>query len=129
MTYRIVHKTTYTYKHPVSFGDHVAYLIPRSRAHHTCTSHELVVTPSPIALRERPDYFDNWVTFFTIDEPHEELTIEARSEVNVDGPSVAWPDPSPAWGEVVRSMPSDITAEGLDAYQFVFESPRVKPGA
>jgi len=129
MTYRIVHKTTYTYKHPVSFGDHVVYLIPRTRAHHMCTSHELVVTPAPIALRERPDFFDNRVTFFTIDDPHEELTIEARSEVNVDGPSVAWPDPSPAWGEVVRSMPSDITAEGLDAYQFVFESPRVKPGA
>ena len=129
MTYRIVHKTTYTYKHPVSFGDHVAYLIPRSQPHHTCTSHELVVTPAPAALRERSDYFDNRVTFFTIDEPHEELKIEAHSQVVVDGPSAPWPDQSPAWDEVVRSMRADLSPEGLDAYQFVFESPRVKPGA
>jgi transglutaminase-like putative cysteine protease len=129
MTYRIVHKTTYTYKHPVSFGDHVTYLVPRTKPHHVCTSHELVVKPAPYALRERPDYFDNRVTFFTIDDPHEELIIEAHSKVVVDGPSTPWPEHSPAWDEVVRSMPRDLTPAGLDAYQFVFESPRVKPGA
>jgi len=47
MTYRIVHKTIYKYKVPVSVGNHIAYLTPRTLAHHTCTSHELLVTPSP----------------------------------------------------------------------------------
>jgi transglutaminase-like putative cysteine protease len=28
---------------------------------------------------------------------------------------------------VVRSLPNDLSETGLDAYQFVFESPRVKP--
>ena len=128
MTYRIVHKTTYKYEHPVSFGNHLTYLIPRSRLGHTCTSHELVVTPKPAGMSERLDYFGNQVTLFTIQEPHEELSIEAHSRVVIEGDSVAWPEHSPAWDEVVRSVRTDLSPEGLDAYQFVFESPRVKPG-
>jgi transglutaminase-like putative cysteine protease len=128
MTYRIVHKTTYKYKHPVSFGNHVAYLTPRSRPYQSCKWHALVVTPAPATLTERCDYFGNPVTFFTIQEPHEELNIEARSRV-VCGHSVPWPERAPAWDEVVQSVRADLSQEGLDAYQFVFESPRVKPGA
>jgi transglutaminase-like putative cysteine protease len=128
MTYRIVHKTTYKYKHPVSFGNHVAYLTPRSGPHHTCTSHELLVTPRPSGMTERVDYFGNLVTFFTIQEPHEELNIEAHSRVVLDGHSVPWPEHSPAWDEVARSLRADLSPAGLEAYQFVFESPRVKPG-
>jgi transglutaminase-like putative cysteine protease len=129
MTYQIVHKTTYKYKQAVSFGTHVAYLTPRSQPHHTCTSHELVVTPHPASLRERLDYFGNIFSFFTIREPHEQLTIEAHSRVRVDGPEITWPESAPAWDAVVRSMPSDLSEAGLAAYQFVFESPRVPPGA
>jgi transglutaminase-like putative cysteine protease len=129
MTYRLVHKTTYTYKQPVSFGTHVAYLIPRAKPNHFCTSHELLVTPAPASLRERSDYFGNAFAFFTIQEPHEELNIEARSRVVVDGPSVTWPGSAPSWNEVVRVLPSDLSETGLDAYQFTFESPRVRLGA
>jgi transglutaminase-like putative cysteine protease len=129
MTYRIIHKTTYKYEQPVSFGTHVAYLTPRSQPYQACTWHELLVTPAPVAMSERMDYFGNCFTFFTIQEPHEELKIEARSGVVADGPSVKWPERSPAWDEVVRSLPADLSADGLNAYQFVFESPRVPLGA
>ena len=129
MTYQIVHKTTYKYKHPVSLGDHVAYLTPRFKPNQLCTAHELRVTPTPAEMIDRLDYFGNPVTFFTIQEPHEELSIEARSRVDIDGPSVRWPQQAPAWDEVVHNLPADFSPEGLDAYQFVFESPRIKPGA
>lgn len=128
MTYRIVHKTTYKYKNPVSFGNHVVYLVPRSRPHQTCTSHELLVTPSPVEWSERLDYFGNPVTFFTIQEPHGELNIEADSRVVIDGPSAFWPSHSLPWEDVVRSLREDLTPEGLDAYQFAFESTRIRPG-
>jgi transglutaminase-like putative cysteine protease len=127
MTYRIIHKTTYQYKQPVSLGTHVAYLIPRTQPHHICMSHELRVTPTPASQRERLDFFGNTFTFFTIREPHEELNIEACSRVIVDGPPVRCPDQAPPWDEVVRSLKSDLSEAGLDAYQFVFESPRVSP--
>ena len=129
MTYQIVHKTTYKYKHPVSLGNHVAYLTPRSQPHHTCTSHELLVTPEPVALIERDDYFGNLVTLFTVQEPHAELNIEARSRVVIDGPAVLWPRDSLPWEEVVEWLRGDVGPEGLNAYEFVFESARVRPGA
>jgi transglutaminase-like putative cysteine protease len=128
MTYRIVHITTYKYKNPASLGNHVAYLTPRTLPHHTCLSHELIVTPPPAAMHERTDFYGNGVTFFNIQEPHGELKVEAHSEVRIDGHAVEWPATAPSWDEVVRSMPGDISPAGLDAYQFVFESPRIKPG-
>jgi len=129
MTYRIVHNTTYKYRSPVSVGNHVACLTPRSLPNHLCSWHDLSITPAPASVTERLDYFGNSVTFFTIEEPHEELHIQARSRVVIDGPSVAWPERSLPWEEVVRSLPSDLSPGGLDAYQFTFESPRLKPGA
>ena len=131
MTYRIVHKTNYKYKYPVSFGNHVVYLTPRSQPHHArtgqrCESHVLLITPPPATLTERTDYFGNRVSFFTIQEPHEELAIEARSLVTIDGDGV-WPERSPAWDEVARELPEDTSPAGLEAFQFVFESPRIKP--
>jgi transglutaminase-like putative cysteine protease len=89
----------------------------------------LFVTPLPATLSEHFDYFGNQVTFFTIQEPHDELRIEADSTVVIDGHPVEWPARSPAWDEVVRSLPADLSPPALDAYQFVFESPRVKPAA
>ena len=126
MTYRIVHKTTYKYKHPVSFGNHAVYLAPRSQPHHRCLRHELLVTPAPATQTERMDYFGNQVTFFTIQEPHEELAIEARSLVVIEG-EAPWPSDSMAWDDAARSLQGEVTPESLEALQFVFESPRIKP--
>jgi transglutaminase-like putative cysteine protease len=127
MIYRIVHKTTYRYKAPVSIGNHTVYLTPRSLPKHRCLSHRLVITPSPATLSERTDCFGNREKFFSIQAPHTELIIEARSKVSV-GESKPWPAQSPAWEDVAASMPFDLTAEGLEAYEFVFESPRIRPG-
>jgi len=89
----------------------------------------LLVTPAPIARNEWVDYFGNTATFFTVQEPHSELNIEARSQVVIDGDPVEWPKQSPAWDDVAQSLTTDLSHAGLDAYQFVFESPRVKPNA
>ena len=129
MTYRITHRTDYKYETPVALGNHAAYLTPRSLPHHMCASHDLAVSPSPDSVSRRVDYFGNSVDFFTIREPHNELSIESRSTVEIDGHRAAWPERSPAWEDVVRGLPHDLSSEGLDAFEFVFESPRVKPGA
>jgi transglutaminase-like putative cysteine protease len=53
----------------------------------------LVIQPGPATLTERVDYFGNALCFFTVQEPHRELVVETRSEVerdpvrpNVNGP-------------------------------------------
>jgi transglutaminase-like putative cysteine protease len=128
MTYRIVHKTTYEYKNPASLGNHVAYLTPRTLPHHACKTHQLFVTPVPSSMNRRLDYFGNAVNFFSIQQPHSALTVEAHSLVVIDGHSVEWPERAPAWDEVARSLQADVSPAALEAYQFVFESPRIKPG-
>ncbi len=126
MTYRITHKTTYKYKHSVSFGNHVACLTPRTLPRHRLTSNELLIHPVPAMRCVRTDYFGNHLCFFTIQEPHRELVVEARSEVTVDGELTPWPRQSIPWEEVVRALPKDGGAAELEAYQFVFESPRIR---
>jgi transglutaminase-like putative cysteine protease len=127
MNYQIVHRTTYKYKYPVSGGSHVACLTPRSSPHRQLAQSELSIQPTPATRTDRVDFFGNLLCFFTIQEPHKELLVEARSNVSVIGstPSPSWQQSLP-WEEAALSLPSDLSAEGLDAYQFRFESPRIR---
>jgi transglutaminase-like putative cysteine protease len=126
MIYRILHRTTYRYKYPVSVGNHVACLQPRSLPHHQLTRNELRIHPAPATRTERVDYFGNLLCFFTVQEPHKELVVEARSEVNVEGVVPPVPQKMLPWEEAARSLPNDHSEEGLEAYQFGFESPRIR---
>jgi transglutaminase-like putative cysteine protease len=73
------------------------------------------------------DYYGNQLSFFTIQEPHKQLVVEARSQVSLDPERRSIPPTSPPWEEVARELPEDRTAPALEAYQFVFESPRIRP--
>lgn len=125
MIYRITHTSTYRYKSLVSYGNHAVYLTPRSLPRHRCLNHRLVVTPAPATLSERLDSFGNRERFFSVQTPHTELTIEARSKVKV-GERKPFPKSGRAWEEVVRITASDLSPETLAAYEFVFESPRIR---
>lgn len=84
------------------------------------------ITPSPNSRSDRVDYFGNSLTLFTIQEPHKELTVEARSEVQIDDQTKRSREQPMPWEEAVRFLRSDHSAEVLAAYQFVFESPRIR---
>jgi len=127
MTYRILHRTTYKYKNPVTFGNHTACLTPKSLPHHRCISNELRITPSPNTRSDRVDYFGNNLTLFTIQEPHKELIVEARSEVVIDEEPKRWPQEPLPWEEAAKLLETDRAADVLAAYQFVFDSPRITP--
>jgi len=126
MIYRIFHRTTYEYKHPVSVGTHVACLKPRALPHHQLAHSELRIQPRPATRTERVDFFGNLLCFFTIQEPHRELVVEARSEVRMDGNGTPWPQLALPWEEAVKVVPNDHSPAGLEAYQFGFESPRIR---
>jgi transglutaminase-like putative cysteine protease len=93
--------------------------------HHQSARSELLISPAPATRTERVDYFGNLLCFFTVQEPHKELVVEARSEVILEGRARPWPQ-SVAWEEAVASLPNDQSATGLEAYQFGFESPRIR---
>jgi transglutaminase-like putative cysteine protease len=125
MIYKIVHRTTYKYKYPVSVGNHVACLKPRTIPRHRLTQCELTIKPIPASITERVDYFGNHLCFFTVEEPHDELVVEARSEVVME--DIARPSqPASPWEEVAKMLPRDQHPDTLEAYQFCFESPRIR---
>jgi transglutaminase-like putative cysteine protease len=126
MIYKIVHRTTYKYKYPVSVGNHVACLKPRSLLHHQVSRSELRIQPPPATRTERVDYFGNLLCFFTVQEPHKELVVEAQSEVIMDGNGAPLPQQSLPWEDAARFLPDDHSPAGLEAYQFGFESPRIR---
>ena len=128
MTYKISHKTTYRYRHPVSMGNHVACLTPRSLPRHRVLSHHLRIYP-PAKLTERTDYFGNQLSFFTIQRSHQRLVVEARSEVILDERDKPSLRESPAWEKAAELTRENHDRESLDASQFVFESPRIRPSA
>src|ERR1035438_6130202 len=107
MIYRILHRTTYRYKYPVSVGNHVACLKPRSLAHHHLSYSALQIQPAPAICTERLDYFGNLLCFFTIQEPHKELVVEALSEVNVGVSSRNSMQNALRWEEALNSRPAD----------------------
>jgi|HubBroStandDraft_1064217.scaffolds.fasta_scaffold162929_2 transglutaminase-like putative cysteine protease len=126
MIYRISHRTTYKYKYPVSVGNHVACLQPRSLPHHKVTHSELRIEPAPATRTERVDYFGNRLCYFTVQEPHRELTVDARSEVIIEEDLSMWPQHSLPWEEAAETLPNDLSPATLEAYQFGFESPRIR---
>jgi transglutaminase-like putative cysteine protease len=126
MIYKIVHRTTYQYKYPVSAGTHVACLKPRALPHHRVAHSELHIQPRPAMRTERVDFFGNLLCFFTIQEPHRELVVEARSLVTMESTTKPLPQLLLPWEEAAASLADDRSAAGLEAYQFGFESPRIR---
>lgn len=124
MIYKISHRTTYKYVYPVSFGNHVACLKPRSFQDNELISSELQITPAPTTRTERTDYFGNLLCFFTVQDPHEELTVEARSKVIIhpNRPHTA----SGPWEDSAQLLSYGDDPGALAAHQFQFESPRIR---
>jgi transglutaminase-like putative cysteine protease len=107
-------------------GNHVACLKPRSLARHQLIRSELLVHPTPATMTERVDYFGNLLYFFTVQEPHKELVVEARSEVMMADDSASSAQQSMAWEDAVAALRDDQSPAALEAYQFTFESPRIR---
>jgi len=125
MIYNLVHRTTYTYKYPVSVGDHVACLKPRTFKNNKLLSNEIRISPTPRTLTERVDFFGNTISFFTVQEPHRQLIVEATSRVATSDAKLPG-DPSLPWEESAQRLADAPTPEDLDAHQFQFESPRIR---
>jgi transglutaminase-like putative cysteine protease len=123
--YRVRHRTTYSYEDPVSVSHHLLRLTPRNLSGQVCRETQLSILPSPTVTTTHTNYFGNIQTFFTLQEPHDGLIVEASSELEVH--SIKRPNfsGSPPWETVAESLATDHSEEGLDAYQFVFGSQRV----
>src|SRR5262245_30063906 len=122
MLYRITHTTTYDYTEPVSVCQNLAHLTPRAAPGQTCRETHLAIRPAPAVTVERIDYFGNPATFFTVQEPHHELTVTAEHVVDVRTRPLPDPLETAAWEDVAVLLRNERSPEVLDASQFLFNS-------
>lgn len=120
--YTINHVTAYTYTEPVSLCQNVAHLAIRPYDRQCVENAVLAIEPEPAVIEERVDYFGNPVHYFTVQEPHRELAVEASHEVTVTPRTTIDPDGTPPWETVRDRLARDREAAWLDAYQFAFGS-------
>ena len=122
--YRIEHETRYAYTSGVSTSQHVAYLAPRELPHQRVRQHELVIDPPPASCVQRVDYFGNTVSQFTILTPYDELSVIARSLVDVCAPDPpAVPSDSAPWETVREALLYARSAPFQAASEFSYASP------
>jgi transglutaminase-like putative cysteine protease len=79
----VVHETEYEYAHAVEMAHHVACLRPMSDAGQSLRLFEMSVSPQPGQHSTRVDAFGNSRAYFSLNAPHTELLVVAKSEVDV----------------------------------------------
>jgi transglutaminase-like putative cysteine protease len=129
MRYAIDHTTIYKYSDEVSVSHHLSRLRSRELPGQRCLHYEELIEPAPATHNSHDDYFGNAVTLFAIHEPHEQLKVRARSEVEVSTTGIPVPAEAPSWESVRDGFRGDIEPEVLAAYEFVFDSALIRTTA
>jgi len=129
LIYDVSHRTNYRYSIPVSFSHHRLHLTPRSCAHQACHRTALSVSPNPTVQTASEDYFGNPVTNVTLQDQHKELSLHSRSVIEVRHSSPPNPNLTVPWDTIYEDLYGDTSETGLDAIQYVFDSPKAAASA
>jgi transglutaminase-like putative cysteine protease len=122
---RVLHTTTYTHNSPAGAAWQALHLQPRNEAAQHCDSFELQVTPHPMDLTSRFDFFGNKQHLFTLREPHEELSIVSRSVVSREDTILPMAGLTPAIGDVPDLIERAVAGDDFPLEQFLHPSPMV----
>jgi transglutaminase-like putative cysteine protease len=126
VTYLVEHTTQYAYSEPVAVCHNEIHLVPRGLAHQRVLTNSVTVSPQPASLSTHVDAFGNTVGYFSLQEPHDQLTVASSSRVEVL-PPIAWQHiPARNWELLRDEIDRSQTPEAMYAKQFCFESPLVR---
>ncbi|MBC3758620.1 transglutaminase family protein [Hyunsoonleella sp. SJ7] len=126
MIYKVSHTTSYEYENGVTFCHNLATLKPKTILGQTLLEYHLEISPKPMELSEKLDFFGNTITRFSIQEHHTQLKVTAISKIDKDSnlaPHIS--DDSKAQSITLKDALSTLkstTPEILDVKQFVLES-------
>jgi transglutaminase-like putative cysteine protease len=127
MKYKVVHVTQYVYSDPVTLCHNQAHLTPRESARQKCISCQLDIRPTPSVTQPWRDAFGNVVTYFSIEQPHRELSVAAQSQVESLRASLPPEHSRQPWEEVVRQIATTDFRRDHDLTALVCQSSRLAP--
>jgi transglutaminase-like putative cysteine protease len=128
MNYRVRHLTRYTYGERVLVSLNQICLQPRETPFQQRLDFKVIVEPRPSTWNTYLDYFGNQQSVFTLNQPHQVMTVSAESRLAVQSQPATEPAASPPWAQVRDQLPRPVDAASLEAYQYVFASPFVPVG-
>jgi transglutaminase-like putative cysteine protease len=122
----VEHRTGYRYAAPVSLAHHLAHLQPLADAHQRLLAFDLETVPEPVALQAELDAFGNVQHLFSVAQPHEAITVLARSRVQVVPRFCGLQTASaPPWEGVADALRYRAGAVFEPAVEFAVPSPYV----
>ncbi len=123
MIYNVRHRTTYRYTTPVTFARCVLRLTPRETVAQRVMETTIAITPRPARTRTHVGPFGERVMTVAVETAHTELTIEARSKVEVNRPAPMLPFDGLSWeGAREQAFASSALGEEAPAH-FLYPTP------
>ncbi|MBC8792030.1 MAG: transglutaminase family protein [Tagaea sp. CACIAM 22H2] len=123
MIYDVVHRTTYRYASAVDVSYHTLRLTPRELPYQRVLRSAVIATPAPLRIADRVDWFGNKVSHISLEEPHDELVVDARSVVDVAYPPPPDAVKTPSWESVRDALDGGGLPVEWAASEFTRESP------
>jgi transglutaminase-like putative cysteine protease len=128
MNFQIIHKTRYIYHEPVSLCYNMTRLLPRELPYQEVEKSSLTIVPPAIDSREHLDYFGNRVVYFSIQQPHDVLTVTAASHVGLRSEARSTDFSGDLlWRQARGRLLESRDPEAIEAFQFILASPLVAP--
>lgn len=124
-SYRVWHRTAYTYSKPVQDSVGQFHLVARDLPWQRVSTSAVELDPVPGDIAPDVDAFGNAATFFHLTDPHDALTITATSEVTVEDPAYDADALARPW-EDARPILHPETPGAWRAVEYALESPRVR---
>ena len=124
MQYRAAHTTRYRYDAPVSQCHTEVRLTPRSLPWQRLIDRSITTVPEAATVDEWKDYFGNTVSMLSIVESHDRFSIASVSSVLVEERPKP-PESDVAWEAARDQLAAHASADALEAFEFVFDSPFV----
>lgn len=134
MIYQIRHLTHYEYEKPVTLCYNQAYLLPRDTDYQKCLNSKIEISPAHTVGQRRTDYFGNTVYYFSLEQPHQKLTVDVVSEIEVSEKKGAHDrnqdlDLGISCGNALLELQQSKAMAALEAREFILDSGMVKASA
>lgn len=124
-TYKVQHKTTFSYERDVTLSQQLLRLTPRESANQQVLSPSVLIDPPPMVRHQSNDYFGNQLIRMSLQESHRRLAIHANSTIVVNPPDAFDLELSAPWETVVDAVRKPLTRDAALAAGFCFPSPYV----
>jgi transglutaminase-like putative cysteine protease len=124
--YRITHQTVYQHGAPAAAAWQMLQLQPREELAQECLDFQLELNPAAPDLSIRTDFFGNKRHYFSLREPHRELSITSHAIVRREAPALPLPGLSPTLREArVRIQQAIQSGEDSLLEQYLCATPQV----